>query len=144
MPNGPKPVPFWERVNKTETCWLWLGARTKNGYGNIKVDGKVQYAHRVAYEEKFGPLPAFTDRQLDHLCRVRNCVNPDHLELVTHRENVLRGESVVANFARQETCVNGHPFDSRSKRQRVCLVCHRAADRRWARKRKMELIGVTD
>lgn len=80
---------FAEKVNKTETCWLWTGARNAKGYGTIR-DGKRQRnAHRVAYELFVGPIPA--GLVIDHLCRTRNCVRPDHLDPVTNQVNVKRG-----------------------------------------------------
>ena len=86
---------LWPYVNKDGDggCWVWFGAQcTPNGYGQlyITVDGvkKKLYVHRVAYELVIGNIP--DGLEIDHLCRVRNCVNPDHLEAVTHRENILR------------------------------------------------------
>lgn len=71
-------------------CWIWQLAKTRNGYGFVREPhGKMVYAHRHYYERVHGPIP--TDRQADHLCRVRACVNPDHLELVTQVENIRRG-----------------------------------------------------
>lgn len=71
-------------------CWIWQLAKTRNGYAFVRgPNGKMVYAHRHYYEQAFGPIPA--DRQVDHLCRVRACVNPDHLELVTQTENIRRG-----------------------------------------------------
>lgn len=77
-------------------CWLWLGASTQNGYGTIRLGRAVHgsdFAHRVAYELFIGPIPK--NMQIDHKCRVRCCVNPNHLESVTCRENVTRGLSGV-------------------------------------------------
>ncbi len=83
---------FWDYVNKTATCWLWKGGMTR-GYGVYAVWRGNRYrntrAHRVAYELTIGFIPV--GLEIDHLCRVRNCVNPAHLEAVTHRENILRG-----------------------------------------------------
>lgn len=73
----------------TTPCWVWTGAKQSAGYGALRVDGRVVLAHRHAYEQAVGPIPA--GLQLDHLCRVTDCVNPEHLEPVTNRENVLRG-----------------------------------------------------
>jgi len=75
---------FWSKVNKTETCWLWTGAKTA-GYGSIRRDGRSQRAHRLAYEHLVGPIPP--GAMLDHLCHVRACVNPDHLMPVTNAQN---------------------------------------------------------
>src|SRR5215211_6911761 len=71
-------------------CWIWRLAKTRTGYGLTREPkGKMVYAHRYYYVQVHGPIPA--DRQLDHLCRVPACVNPDHLEVVTARENIRRG-----------------------------------------------------
>jgi hypothetical protein len=80
---------FWAKVNKTETCWLWTGATSGNGYGVFGVTRKMVMAHRWLYEHEIAPIP--NERDLDHLCRVRLCVNPAHLEPVSRRENLLRG-----------------------------------------------------
>ncbi len=71
-------------------CWLWQLCKDKDGYGTVGVaSGKMALAHRAYYEERFGPVPE--GKELDHLCRVRACVNPEHLEPVTHHENLRRG-----------------------------------------------------
>lgn len=75
----------WSRVAITSTCWLWTGSRTTEGYGKFR----TLAAHRVFYRALVGPVPPHMD--LDHLCRVRHCVRPDHMEPVTHGENVRRG-----------------------------------------------------
>lgn len=76
---------FWVRVMKTDSCWAWLGAKISTGYGAIRVDGKVQLAHRYAYQLLVGPIPE--GMMIDHQCRQRNCVNPSHLKQVTAAEN---------------------------------------------------------
>jgi hypothetical protein len=118
---------FWERVEITESCWLWRGARTGGGYGQLIIDGRRTYAHRWAYESLVGDIPV--GLQLDHLCRTRHCVNISHLEPVTVRENVLRGEGVSARHARKTHCPSGHPYSSGntylSRGRRSCRQCHR-------------------
>ena len=113
-------------------CLLWLGAISKSGYGNFWADGTIWRAHRWAYQHFVGPIP--TGFTLDHKCRVRCCVNPDHLEPVTVKENVLRGIGHGARAARQTLCKSGHEFrPNRSKRgYRVCRTCdtERARERR--------------
>jgi hypothetical protein len=106
---------FWAKVEKTDGCWLWTGALDGNGYGQItsgrRGSGHLP-AHRVAYEFLVGPIP--DGMELDHVwergCRSTACVNPAHLEPVTHRENVLRGNSPMAQQARQTHCKHGHEF----------------------------------
>lgn len=124
----PEEERFWEHVHKEPDggCWLWMGALTAaapNGYGRfMRGDGTTTTAHRVSFEWLVGEIPE--GLELDHLCRVRRCVNPQHLEPVTHRENVLRGVSIVADFARQTSCVWGHEFDRLSPTgRRICSIC---------------------
>jgi hypothetical protein len=117
---------FWRKVQKTEGCWLWTKNRCKQGYGQVFWAGRQAKAHRVAYELTKGPVPA--GLELDHLCRNRACVRPDHLDPVTHRVNVLRGEGVAARRARRTHCPQGHPYDEKNTyrfgRQRMCRACH--------------------
>lgn len=107
-------------------CWEWTASRRK-GYGQIRIQAEsgewtTAAAHRVAYELLVGPVPAGLD--LDHLCRNTICVNPDHLEPVTRRANVLRGMGPSAENARKTRCLNGHSFDGvYSTGQRRCLTC---------------------
>ena len=92
-------------------CWLWQGPLTNAGYGRMSWTAfgrKEGGAHRVSYVAHRGPIPA--GLQLDHLCRNRACVRPDHLEPVTNRVNILRGESPSARAARATHCVHGHEF----------------------------------
>ena len=81
---------FWTKVKFTDSCWLWTAAKSPLGYGRFRLiaPGEV-YAHRYAYEFCVEHIPG--GLEIDHLCRVRHCVFPNHLEVVTHRENVLRG-----------------------------------------------------
>jgi hypothetical protein len=94
-------------------CWEWTGAKTSAGYGQFQT-GKYsttgnplpEYAHRIAYELYVGPIgPGLT---IDHLCRNRACVRPDHLEPVSVRENLMRGEGISARYARSDYCSRGH------------------------------------
>jgi len=114
---------FWAKVDKTDTCWLWTGAIDRGGYGRTAPKNRV--AHRISFEWERGPIPS--GLQLDHLCRVRNCVNPDHLEPVTSRENSRRG------IGSKPTCASGHPFVwsigyTPGSKQRRCRIC----SRRWS------------
>jgi hypothetical protein len=80
---------FWAKVEKTADCWFWRATRTRDGYGTFYFYGRSLSAHRWLYQQLIGPVP--DGLVLDHLCRIRHCVNPQHLEPVTHRENVIRG-----------------------------------------------------
>jgi hypothetical protein len=103
---------FWAKVEKTGGCWWWRGALFPNGYGSFKEfprPGICHLPHRFAYERLVGPIPEGLD--LDHLCRNRTCVNPAHLEPVTRRENLLRGDTIPARKNAQTHCIHGHPFD---------------------------------
>lgn len=131
---SPDIVLFERRIQRTETCWVWNGHRNAQGYGSFTVwrplEGKTRtfVAHRYAYEVWRGPIP--DGLQLDHLCRVRHCVNPDHLEAVTGKVNTLRGLNAPAAInARKTHCAKGHEFapenTRRNKHQRVCITCER-------------------
>lgn len=100
---------FWAKVDKTGSCWVWTGAHNGLGYGTIRWRGKVMRAHRVAYGLLVGEIPA--GLTIDHLCRTRDCVNPQHLEAVSQRINTLRGETVTAANIRKVQCPRGHPYD---------------------------------
>jgi hypothetical protein len=128
---GPRPahIRFWEKVSTREPgkCWLWLASCVEGGYGQFQIGHAKIRAHRWAYEREFGPVPA--GKVLDHLCRVRNCVNPAHLEPVTTRINILRGEAPTAVNARKDECEYGHPFNiantyRRKNGNRRCRRCH--------------------
>lgn len=128
---------FWNFVDKTETCWFWTGG-TSRGYGRFWLAGRTPQAHRVAFEDAHGPIPV--RMVLDHLCRNRNCVRPDHLEVVTPGENVLRGVGLSAENKRKSSCKAGHPLSGDNlyidpRDQRVCVTCQRARVTAW-RKRK--------
>jgi hypothetical protein len=123
---------FMSKVSQTDTCWLWT-ASTAKGYGRFSIGKRSEgtlrlvIAHQITYEHFVAPIPA--GMQLDHLCRVRNCVNPAHLEPVTNRENSRRGSRGAV-----DVCVNGHPYDvvntswyadRRRGHRRYCRACAR-------------------
>jgi hypothetical protein len=134
------PARFWSKVQKTPTCWLWSGGTTK-GYGRVWWQGRVASAHRLAYESIVGIVP--DGYELDHVCRNRHCVRPEHLKAVDHRTNVVLGTGPSAINHAKVCCPKGHPYtiESRGNRrtslQRRCLVCRREqANAREFAKRK--------
>lgn len=137
---------FWERVvvgsvstdplaSVTTPCWLWIGSVPHDGYGRFYIDGTTVMAHRLAYEAEFGSIP--DGRELDHLCRVKNCIRGSHLEPVSHRENSLRGDSPGARALRNGVCLRGHSdwWVSSKSGWRVCRVCNRERQRVRRRER---------
>lgn len=124
---------FWSQVEVGD-CWEWMGLRQPEGYGRTSRLGVPVYAHRFSWTVLVGEIPA--GMQLDHLCRNRLCVNPDHLEPVTCRVNVLRGVGPSAQAARRTHCPQGHPYndantywrpDGKSRQCRACWRVGRAS-----------------
>ena len=104
------PENFWNKVRKTTDCWVWTAAKNEKGYGLFSLKGKMVRAHIYAYQEEYGLIKE--GLVLDHLCRNRPCVKPSHLEPVTHKENILRGEGITAQNARAEHCPQGHYYST--------------------------------
>lgn len=135
---GRPPRPALERFTRQTTvapsgCHEWTGRIDRYGYGQFRPGGRHTSkvgAHRWAYEEFVGAIPA--GLQVDHLCRNRKCVNPEHLEAVTPRENVLRSLNPPALNARKTHCAKGHPFSAENTstygNRRVCKACKAAYD----------------
>lgn len=131
---------FWAKVDTSGDCWIWTGARLKDeygDYGNAWWNGRAQPAHRVSYQLERGPIPV--GLQIDHLCRTRLCVRPDHLEPVTCRENVLRGQGAGAMAVRRDMCLQGlHELTpvaggrtAADRHRRRCRPCAAASSRRY-------------
>lgn len=124
---------MWSKVDKNGPvpdynpalgpCWVWTAGLQSNGYGFIGVNGKWPLTHRVAYSHLRGEIPK--GMVIDHLCRNRACCNPDHLEVVTHAENLRRGSLA------KTTCVHGHLYNDENTRwehgHRRCRKCRRIA-----------------
>lgn len=147
MGSGPKKVPIIDRivtqiiVDPTTGCWRWTGDLHWKGYALLTVrdkpmEKKHRYVHRLSYVEFRGSIPE--GLILDHLCRVRDCVNPFHLEAVTHKTNSRRGIGVGA--PKRTHCVKGHLFtpaneywytNKKGKTSRRCKFCMRATTNAW-------------
>lgn len=109
-----------DRIVVTDAgCWEWTGQRTAAGYGQYRRN----YTHRLSYEQHVGAIPE--GLEIDHLCRNRACCNPDHLEPVTHAENMRRG-----SFGMRTHCPRGHAYDAASKGGRYCTTCKNALRRK--------------
>jgi HNH endonuclease len=145
---------FWGKVNKTGACWLWTGVFDNGGYGIIKVNKRKVGAHRVSWELNRGPIPYGLD--IDHLCRVRSCVNPDHLEPVTRKENIERGVARITSlsrFAAMTHCRRGHEFTPENTRHsisakgytlRTCKTCQQAWNSRNYRASRGRTVEISE
>jgi hypothetical protein len=123
-------------------CWLWTGSTDPHGYGHIRGDWghSLVATHRLAYELTVGPIPE--GLQLDHLCRRPACCNPAHLEVVTQRENILRGEGLAAKAAKRTHCPQGHSYSGENlyittRGTRVCRICSRAHKAAYKRRKRV-------
>jgi hypothetical protein len=133
---------FWAKVDKTPTCWLWTAALDRDGYGQFRIKDGQRWvtvgAHRIAYDIEVGLPPKDSGLEPDHTCRVPACVNPAHLDPVTHQTNVRRGISPVGIHSRKTECIHGHPFDEENTHierwgdrvGRVCKTCQTERNRR--------------
>jgi hypothetical protein len=124
-------------------CWMWQRHIMATGYGQISIGKRRILSHRFSYEAFVGPIP--NGLQVDHLCRVRACCNPSHLEPVTQRENLLRGQGIAARCARVTECPQGHRYDTANTRirprgGRECRPCDRARSKRWRERKKEEAL----
>jgi hypothetical protein len=137
-------------IDQATGCLLWAGSVNSKGYGSISVNGKWRKVHRLAWELEYGPIPA--GLQLDHVkargCLYRHCANTAHLELVTPRENVMRGDTLAARNAAQIRCIRGHIFDAVNTAftvdGRVCRACVCIRQREWVQRNRARKTQPTD
>jgi hypothetical protein len=139
-----EPWRFWSKVQRRESgCWEWTGAVT-NQYGNCwnyvfpRGGARRTQAHRLSYILAKGEIPE--GLQIDHLCKNKICVNPAHLEAVTQRENLLRGDTVASRNAAKTHCTHGHEFNEENtnvnaKGYRICRQCNRDTLQRFYARR---------
>ncbi|MFD5107163.1 HNH endonuclease signature motif containing protein [Streptomyces cinereoruber] len=130
---------FWSKVAlpNEQGCMLWLDVPGAGGYGQMRLNGKARYAHRLSYMFNVGEIPV--GLELDHLCRVRRCVAPGHLEAVSRRVNILRGQGASAINAVRTHCKHGHAFDAAntyvtSRGVRQCRACKRNRQRIYTKR----------
>lgn len=128
---------FWNKVipEPNSGCWIWTAATNADGYGRFRIDGRKYQAHRVAYEASAGRINE--GHEIDHTCRNTLCVNPAHLEQVTHLVNVRRGRAGMLQLQRTH-CPNGHAYDNANTKRvvaksgnsaRQCATCARNRSR---------------
>ncbi len=135
---------FWEKVyiDKPSSCWKWIAGCTEKGYGHFNIAYKENAkAHKFAFELFFGEVPI--GLELDHLCRNRNCINPFHLEIVTHQENMRRGHFVGTGLHNRikTHCLKGHPYNIENTYinpagKRNCRICLKESNARRSSKSK--------
>ena len=139
------PVRFMNKIHEnTSGCWDWLGHITENGYGQFWYEGRFFRSHRIALLFFRGiDLPIGSAiLQVDHLCRNRKCVNPDHLEVVTPRMNNSRSESISRKNGDKTHCLHGHELSNENvysyHGKRVCRKCMSENDKRYKRRKAYE------
>lgn len=139
---------FWSHVSKSSGCWSWSLGHSKCGYARVTIARKMLMAHRVAYFLVNGDIPG--GMVIDHTCRNRGCVNPDHMRVVTNKQNILAkgATSPSARNARKTHCTHGHPYNEENTRRqgsrRYCRACERRkAAERYARLRLFPSPGET-
>jgi len=145
---------FMEKVRKqSDGCWIWTGCKVRLGYGRFRMSKQCNLtfsAHQVSWALFRGSVEG--GKELDHLCRVPSCVNPDHLEPVPHRENILRGTGFAAVHARKINCNRGHPYSQentiyyqgKSGIMRRCRACITARERERGIPAKIQKLFAAD
>lgn len=121
---------FLSKISASDNCWTWLGTPTKTGYGRFKNKGEMYYAHRVSYSIFNGEIKK--DLVIDHICKNRLCVNPEHLRQVTISQNVKENSNAPSAINREKTtCIRGHLLSGENLRyengkqgiKRICKIC---------------------
>lgn len=133
------PARFWAKVDQSggaDACWLWTAGK-HHGYGVFWNNGSMHDAHVLAYEDKYGPVPA--GLVLDHYrCDTTFCCNPDHVRPVTIAVNTLRGTGPTAENARKAVCLAGHPFDAvGASGRRRCRECEARRSREHSARKQV-------
>ena len=131
---------YLRKIRKHNGCWLWRGYKNKDGYGVLFAGGRSWKAHRFYYTKFASEIPK--NLTIDHLCRVRHCVNPKHLERVSHQTNVSRGLNGIAN---NPNCKHGHPYSEsntyyviqRGRQRRRCRICGLIATKKYIKKKRL-------
>ena len=149
---GPKRKPPIERFRKyievaEGGCWNWTGHRDRKGYGSFSLPGGARhsvYAHRFSYEYFVGAIPE--DMEVGHRCGNRGCVNPRHLEAMTHRQNLFDSMTSARRNAEKTHCVHGHEYAERNTIRtregfRACKKCKRLYMRHWWKKNRMRILA---
>lgn len=151
MPAAGCAIPIGVRLNRLaligspSECWPWTGGKNHKGYGQLMISGKNKMAHRASYELWLAPIPH--GLELDHLCRNRACINPAHLEPVTHEENIKRGIG-GAHLRARTHCPQGHEYDAKNTYfspsravNRQCNICRKVRSLAWYHKNKTALLN---
>jgi len=124
---SPKEIDrFFNKVRFDEACWIWVGALLPNGYGRVGIRKWIGYVHRVAYETWIGTIQE--GNEIDHLCKTRACVNPDHLEQVSHAENMRRSTKIYCTIC----------GDEKTSSLGRCLRCKRRVQRAYVERKKCQ------
>lgn len=133
------PEKFLRKVDQIQGgCWLWKGSLFRLGYGRVRRNDKIRSAHIVSYELFIGKVP--DGLEIDHLCRVRRCVNPQHLQAVTHKENMRRAFPTPPTH-----CPKGHAYDEKNTYinpmgRKVCRTCTNQHCMEYKQRRKERVL----
>uniref|UniRef100_A0AAT9JAA2 ORF17 n=1 Tax=Nitrosopumilaceae spindle-shaped virus TaxID=3065433 RepID=A0AAT9JAA2_9VIRU len=137
---------FMIKIEQNGNCWQWIASKDPSGYGKFMLNKKLISSHRISYELFKGEIPK--GLQIDHLCRNRACVNPEHMEVVTQKENLRRGDktNIGRNNRLKTHCPQGHEYIKenlvKSDPGRKCKICKNARDRILSKKRYYKLKGL--